>query len=489
MIKLYSQHKNYNREGFPPEAIAKLLPKCIARGKTKEEINTKYKDKFDTTKEHNNVLIIKEDVDKWAMYTAKEGHASVFYYPDDAFKKKESNNKAIEGVLDTANYTGSVYTDWYYFDGDLENDIPGCITAISELLIYLHTNKLFHLLFFSGQKGFHLYIPISLIEVPEKLKGRADLVCRYFLDQLIKQFPALNKIKDTQVYSRNHLFRLPWSSHDKTNKIKRLYEWVGKEGNENNPTKWIKKVPITINSMETINNILSKPMNLKPHWKLEIQKKLPVNKKPKTLFDFNTPYMGKVCIFEMLKDPDPKAKGLSRHYVSLTLLAYWYEQHVPESIAWEHLLWWNNEVLNDSLPLKELKGKMTSWGTITPGCNYITKATYCPKNNTCPHFKNIESGEKAYDSDNAAEAYANSLVESTENYVRLDRVFKNLTFTLKPSRGHIVTLIADSGVGKTILAMLIMLYCTHIHWLFNSYEQGKPIIQCGLIFYECPLYQ
>lgn len=458
MLHLYSEKKEYRRRVVSPDELTSILPRCIAKSENIEELECKYP-------ERSNQIIVEEDDGWFYLYSFKEGHSTIFSYPDE-----EKDNILERG------YNGPCFTKWIYLDFDKRDDVKGCAIAIAPLLDYLKDNKIYHLLFTSGGKGFHIYIPINYIKYPKEYESKADKICKLFLTQLIKQFPTLESVKDIQVYSKTHLFRVPFSSHDKTNKPKRQLKWLGIDESKNY-FEWFKKVPLIKEGMKLTLKVLKDGLPVKDHhWELDTTVIIPETKATKKTHVFEAPYYEKPCIYRMLSDKDPHKMGISRHEVCLSILSWLSDKRMPEPIAYEYIKWWNENILNESYSDKELFNHMSSYGTLEISCNYSAKQHYCCRNNECFLWKEQKYIQKTLDSQSALNLYKKHQMEDTSNYVMLSRIFDGMNITLKPPRGHILVMLAAPKVGKTIAALNLMLRANHIHWLFNSLEMGSDEI-------------
>lgn len=132
-------------------------------------------------------------------------YSSLFLYGQDAKDYFDTNDKSIRG------YTGKVYANKLFFDFDSQN-LDNSKKDALELIHRLHSagiNPETHAkVYFSGNKGFHVEVPISANLEPEELKS----IC-VNLAENIDTF-------DSQIYNTNRIIRLPNTKHQKSGLFK-----------------------------------------------------------------------------------------------------------------------------------------------------------------------------------------------------------------------------------------------------------------------------
>lgn len=140
--------------------------------------------------------------------THRTGYLSAFQFADDflEYRKVHGTTKGFDGLCGGR---------WLWIDIDRPN-ISDALTAARSLVesitnrYGLHGDEL--LLFFSGSKGFHIGIPLSLCGYPEPSR-EFNRVCRRFAEALAAQASVTI---DSCVYDKVRLFRAPNSTHQKT---------------------------------------------------------------------------------------------------------------------------------------------------------------------------------------------------------------------------------------------------------------------------------
>lgn len=103
-----------------------------------------------------------------AQATKDDWYCSLYTFPQEAKEYFETNNNSIAG------YKGAAYCDKLFFDLDSKEDVSKAKEDAKELIIRLQKAGLavenYIRVFFSGNKGFHLEVPLSREFSPEELK-------------------------------------------------------------------------------------------------------------------------------------------------------------------------------------------------------------------------------------------------------------------------------------------------------------------------------
>lgn len=149
-----------------------------------------------------------------------ECHISLFRYPPE-YSDFYKRNKTISG------YDGLIHCGEYLIaDFDSAEDInkakQDLITFCKHLETYLEDPEIMKI-YFSGNKGFNLYIP-SILLGDVKPSKNLHLRTKYFFESICnniyEESGYLITTLDFQIYSKNHLIRLPNSLNTKGNMYK-----------------------------------------------------------------------------------------------------------------------------------------------------------------------------------------------------------------------------------------------------------------------------
>lgn len=143
----------------------------------------------------------------------REGYLSAFTYGEE-FRRH------LQETGSTRDYGGPCWAPWLWFDIDREDDVQRALSdarRLSMTILYrypaLDDDDL--LLFYSGNKGAHVGLPVTWNPGPSAAFNR---VVRHFAEALAA---AAGVSIDTGVYDKVRLFRAPNSRHPKTGLHKR----------------------------------------------------------------------------------------------------------------------------------------------------------------------------------------------------------------------------------------------------------------------------
>jgi len=138
-----------------------------------------------------------------------------------AFQFGEAFRQHLERTGSTKGYRGLCWSPWLWFDIDNENNLDVAAVDARKLAASLVERYRIDgddlLLFFSGSKGFHVGLPMSLASSPAPSPTFHKIARRYACD-LADQFGVTI---DTGIYDRVRAFRAPNSRHPKTDLHKR----------------------------------------------------------------------------------------------------------------------------------------------------------------------------------------------------------------------------------------------------------------------------
>ncbi len=149
----------------------------------------------------------------------QESYLSAFTFPNDL-----RDHLATEGT--TKGYSGPCGASWLWFDLDGPGDDDRVLGAARRLCAGLVDRYEIDgddlLTFYSGSKGFHIGLPMTLCGSPEP-SATFHRVTRRFAEATAERFRLTI---DTGVYDRVRLFRSPNSRHPKTGRHKRRLTFV-----------------------------------------------------------------------------------------------------------------------------------------------------------------------------------------------------------------------------------------------------------------------
>jgi len=145
---------------------------------------------------------------------SREAYLSAFIFGAD-FRRH------LEGTGSTKGFAGSCGSPWLWWDIDREGDIDAATRDARRLAAALVESYRLDgdelLSFFSGSKGYHLGLPLSLCGSPAR-SAEFNAVTRRLAERQAEQ---LGFATDAGVYDKVRLFRAPNSRHPKTGLHKR----------------------------------------------------------------------------------------------------------------------------------------------------------------------------------------------------------------------------------------------------------------------------
>ena len=387
----------------------------------------------------------------------REAYGSLYYY-DISMKDYLLSNGSV------SSYDGNVYGDYFILDLDGDN-LDELIIDMERLMNDIKDMSTF--VFFSGRKGFHIYIPKDYVIYPEELESQWHIASKAFANTIRKQYPELDKYIDLSVYDKVRIFRLPFSIHPKTGRRKTLLSWtrLNKEVPTNSFASPAYKKQVIL---DAILNGMPHPEVHNPLCEITVEESKPKQEnyvKKKDYFEF--PYNEKLCIYKMINEHNLKG---SRHVVALRLQSYWKEKGYNKDFTDVLLTTWNSK-LDHPLTRKELDNilKFYDKGYIF-NCQDPIKAKFCEP--SCYLYKQKDvSKDYLYQGEDYVKKYIEEMNESKERYIDLSTVYQDWKGPmLKP--GYVVVIAAGPGSGKTTFALNVMERVKHINWLFLSLEMG-----------------
>lgn len=126
----------------------------------------------------------------------------------------------MNGGQEVKGYEGCVWSPFVWFDIDRENDLPAAIhdtVKLVEHLISLGLDAANIQVWFSGSKGFHVGIPISMFGESTNPSPQFHAHCKAVAIRLSEEAGI---VVDRSVYDRVRLFRCPNTRHSATGLFK-----------------------------------------------------------------------------------------------------------------------------------------------------------------------------------------------------------------------------------------------------------------------------
>lgn len=124
------------------------------------------------------------------------------------------------------------YSDFLIFDFDNKNDLQAALDDTKDVLDNLNSNEIVAYPYYSGCKGFHIYVPTSQFGfVPTSDDG----ILKRMAERIAGDYASF----DRSVYNKTRIFRAPNSRHGKTGRFKVFLD--------------------TMNSLEEITSLAANP--------------------------------------------------------------------------------------------------------------------------------------------------------------------------------------------------------------------------------------
>jgi len=392
-------------------------------------------------------------------------YRTYFRYPEE-FKSFFDKTKSIRG------YSGMAYADFLPIDidnADLREAQRIAREFLARITTYYPVDMNSLSIFFSGSKGFHIFIPSALLGIAPS--SNIAQIFKKFAEFLLGGW----SIKyDSQIYDTTRLFRVNNTRHSKTGLFKiqlSAEEIIGLDiaaikklaENKRNGIKALS--PKLCTELSTVYNNAIDSINQKPSINkiaVDINQELPKNTK--------------LCYHEMLK-------GVSvggRDAVTYRLACYFKRQGLQEDMILNLLLAWNTR---NSPPLSDkdiefkVKSAFSSNAKNDFGCNDDILRSHCQRACYLLGKSNIVDESIVSDCEKNSMYY--------ETYV--DNLKRRLCYLDIPgigpamrgiSPGEVLTILARAGVGKTALMINLMhrLGKYDFYQLFFSMEMPNVMV-------------
>jgi len=401
-----------------------------------------------------------------------EAYTSLFYFDHEMIDH-------LDKTKSVSNFRGNVYGNYFVLDLD-SPDIPKLIVAMAPFLDILKENNIIHYIFFSGAKGFHIYIPKEYILYPDTLVKQWNIACRLFAETMMTTFPTLAPYIDLSIYDKVRMFRMPYSIHPKSGKPKNLLSYSGL--NKETPINSFLKIA---RKKEDVMTELFEGREILPHQVSMALTKLVIPVEVTTTTDtvpstqvganayLEYPYGEKLCIYKMLNTYNIKG---SRHNIALRLMSYWKEKGYNIGFTTVLMKEWNSK-LDVPLTNADIYKLLQSYdkGYIFT-CKDQFKSAFCVKSCHLYKLKDVEDNY-FYTSSNYVEKYRQELNASKDNWLFMRDQFGEWDLSaIKP--GYVVVIAGGPGSGKTTFVLNMMMFHKHINWLFFSLEMtGVDIVE------------
>ncbi len=252
------------------------------------------------------------------------------------------------------------------FDFDAD-DPADALYDVDNFIKWLKLNNNQYVLFFSGNKGFHLMIPFSLfpLEANEHLPNQLKDLAKHLKDD----FPTL----DDSIYNYNRKFRVPFTKHEKSG----LYKNVVRLGELDNILEECEE-PHCYDFMQYVEMENETSEVLVSEYEKVLRKSYEIEKEKAGTLVKPSPfekYDGKICITKMLES---RCDDIGRNNAALRIVNDYFRTGKTQKACERDLSTWASE--ND-LPLSELTAIINNiyerHNNYNFGCQDECKSIYC----------------------------------------------------------------------------------------------------------------
>lgn len=388
-------------------------------------------------------------------------YKTYFRYPQ-TFVDHVRKNKSV------SNYKGFAYADYFPIDIDVKGDLQEALDKLRDLVTTLevrhdvNVNELWY--FFSGSKGFHLYIPSVMFgAVPS-----TDIAVYYkrFAQDLLK---PMGLAYDSTIYDIVRLWRVPNTINSKSGLYKVQLSpaeiWLDMD-EITELAKAPRKIDYVANSIA--NDSLTAIYK-------SVQERVIVG--GETIAGYGIPKYEKPCIYKMMQGVGDG----NRDNVCFRLAGHWRKKGLSSDITESMMQTWNRKN-QPPMSEREIADKVRSAyrdsARVDFGCNDDIMLQFC--SDQC-YLKTKETKETPTAQDvltfeELTQAYRQFLVESKLSKIHLP--IPRLGDSMRGiSPGESLYMIARAGVGKTAGLINLFQWVARANkepFLFFSMEQPAP---------------
>ncbi len=301
-------------------------------------------------------------------------YTSLFYYGQD-IEAHVQTESAESPMGSAAGYTGPVYGHHFFidFDGDNPREIA---SALVPLLNTMENQSIKYYLFFSGRKGFHLYVPRQHVIFKEEYANKFHLLCRAFARAIMDEYPPLTPYIDEGIYDNVRMISFPFAPHRTTGKPKQPIKFLFGSNDpmpfasaEVDEEQMLKDLflGVHIEDAEPLIDISSARVG-------QYKEPTPPDSDPRQLEELSVMAANhKRCMYNILTATNIEGQ---RHVCALRIVDYAEKQgYSPEDTAKIVNAW--NAQLDKSMKTSEVSNLCNSYGKYDWGCNDKTLSNFC----------------------------------------------------------------------------------------------------------------
>lgn len=414
-------------------------------------------EKLYITTEHTQGLRSLKTADELInMSDPAEFHTSICYFDEAIVVHMAENNNS------TGSFTGPAYGNSFVLDIDVEGDLQTATKAFIRIYKFLTARGIHTDCFFSGSKGYHIYIQKQYVEYPLELESKWHICMLVFAKWIAEQVEGVKDYIDYQIYTKIHNIRFPYSTHPKTNNRKTSFTFNEVFYTQDEVIDLNRTLLWNPNEKEQIKrrifeNELVMPDDFLPSIDItEYYDELRQGQPERTLqtdgktMDVQNTFGKKLCILKMKEDKNIEGK---RNAVILRLISWLKEDGFSIQEVSALIRAWNETLIapiEDSVSNPELTKYIQRGfeaGYIYT-CKDEIKMSYCTS--SCYYFKtrNMDSGESVLKGGQMSTAVRNLQNMPQEGVINISLLWHGLKkANINPALGHVLTICAASGVG------------------------------------------
>jgi len=408
----------------------------------------------------NRIPLIADEMIK--LDIRKDSYSSLFRF-DVSIKNHIDKHGGISG------YQGNTYGDYFVLDFDTKIDdktnggraIAELFTALVPLLDDLRAYESYF--WFSGKKGFHLYIPKYLVKYDSKLDNNWVLASRQFAELIMHKYPGLltaggkddkgvaQSCVDTSIYNTTRIFRYPYSQHSSTSFSKVPRKYIGY-----NPKSIMKSMSSPLvhqtDMLETIFNPKDMPKQGEIDHVFDLTEKIPEAIVQRTTIasgptgdnHMSFGWGKKHCIVKMM---NKKTMTGQRNLVALRLITHWLEEGMDTGTVTAIIRQWNN-TLTEPLKENELQRQLKSCinKKYIFSCKDTIKLKFC--STTCPYYTTKDDKEDyVFNADTLTRKLVQHKTDKHLISLEFAKLYRGMDITLVPDYGHLALIVGGSSSG------------------------------------------
>lgn len=387
-----------------------------------------------------------------------------------------ANTKSVIG------YDGPVYGHHFCLDIDSKGGVDSIVPNMVGLLDEMERMAIPYALFFSGFKGFHIYVPKQYIAYDPSLEDHWHVASKLFAKEICDRFPNLAQYIDLGIYDQVRLFRYPYSFYPASKEKKKEYESKKTQLAYDTKTGAVQAIsqPDIPVMLDYIFRGLDFPPSEVDQWFELKGKALDTEPEPPSgsisIEPHEYTYGEKRCITHILND---HVCDNARHKTALRLLTYWKEKGLPKRVAELLLRDWNSKLdpVRGSGPMAEAElSNLTrhyNTKTYTFTCDDEIKKRHCLSSCHMFRAKDVLIARHVFTPEKAVEAMREIAHMSGEFDIALHKLYPEfMPLTIRPCLGDICVVASGPSVGKTTLMLNIMLATVNVNWIYFSYEMS-----------------